>query len=451
MPPDRDLLRQFAAHRDEAAFTELVRRHADFVYSVAVRVTCNGALAQDVTQTVFTTIVRQAAKLQHYETLLGWLHTTTRHLAINAVRGEARRRVREQEATAMQNISSAPETNWTEIGPLLDEAVGQLREQDREAVLLRFFKNLSHQEVGAALGLGEDAARKRVDRALEKLREHFARRGVTTSSALLSSAIIENSVQAAPIGLATRITGPSLVAAAEITTSGLFLKFLFMSTKTKLLAAALILVVAVIVTLNWPHAIQSASSSPLAATETSTALQPSKLPATTEVAQPALAVAKPSASSASSAPALPVASIPAVADSQMPFVAGPQTDLNAAIAAAIYYAKSQDVVGYAKTLFPADVIPAGIQAITGEPMTLEKYAAKAAESPQTAQFSAEMLQIFISIQNKTPSLNDDGTRASFPIDPPVEGHKALIFNKINGFWYLAPGQFGHASNGSGSD
>jgi RNA polymerase sigma factor (sigma-70 family) len=217
MLPDSDLLRQFADHGNEAAFAELVRRHAYFVYSVAVRVTCSGALAQDVTQAVFTAMARLAGKLRHYETLLGWLHTTTRHLAINTVRGEVRRRAREQEATAMQQNSTTPETNWAEIGPLLDEAVGQLKETDRDAVLLRFFKHFSHQEVGAALGLGEDAARKRVDRALEKLREHFARRGVTASSALLATAIAENSVQAAPVGLAQNVSSASLAAAGAAT------------------------------------------------------------------------------------------------------------------------------------------------------------------------------------------------------------------------------------------
>jgi len=442
MISDQGLLRQYAEHGDEAAFAEVVKRRTDMVYSVALRVTRNGALAEDVTQGVFTQLARQAGRLSHYDTLIGWLHTASRNTAIDAIRAEERRRVREYEATAMQNDSTAPETNWESISSLLDEAVGELHEEDRKAVLLRFFENLSHREVGVVLGLSENSANKRVERALERLREYFSRRGVRVSSVLLAAAMAENSVQAAPVGLAARVIGSSLAAAAEITTGGLFLKFLFMSTKTKLLTAAVILAIAVIVTLNWP---------PHTATGLSVAPRQSELAVAAQVAQPALPAVKSSASSVSADAALPAASTPTVAGNQGPFVAGPHTDLNSAIAAAIYYAKSQDVVGYAKTLFPADHIPQGILALTGESMTLDKFAAKAAENPQTAQFSAEMLQIFISIQSKTPSLNDDGTSASFPIDPPVEGHKALIFNKISGFWYLAPGQFGHSGGGSGSD
>ncbi len=256
MTTDAELLRRYAEGRDEAAFGELVRRQMDFVYSVAWRVTANGALAQDVAQSVFTQLTRSAAALAHYDTLAGWLHTTARHCAINAVRGEERRRAREQESAIMQTTSTTSAVNWKQIGPLLDEAVGGLREDDRQAVLLRFFQGSSHQEVGAALGLSEDTARKRVELALEKLRGHFARRGVTATSALLAAAISANSVQAAPTGLAESMTGASLAGAEAgaglgigvgVAAEGIFLKILLMSTKNKtLLAGAIILMVTVL-------------------------------------------------------------------------------------------------------------------------------------------------------------------------------------------------------------
>ena len=210
MPPDQDLLRQFAESRDERAFAELVRRHADLVYSVARRVARNDAIAQDVGQRVFTKLASHAGDLSRYDTIVGWLHTAARHAAIDAVRVEERRRTHEQESAAMQSNSTTPRTNWDQIGPLLDEAVASLREDDRKAVLLRFFQGLSHQEVGAALGLSEDTGRKRIERALEKLRTYFAQRGVTASSILLAAAISENSVQAAPSGFTESVAQSSL-------------------------------------------------------------------------------------------------------------------------------------------------------------------------------------------------------------------------------------------------
>jgi RNA polymerase sigma factor (sigma-70 family) len=308
MPTDRELLRQYAGQGTDTAFAELVRRHADLVYSVALRVTRNGSLAEDVTQAVFTTVAQQAGRLGHYETLVGWLHTTTRHRAIDAVRGEERRRTREYEATAMHHDSTAPETHWAEISPLLDEAVGQLREQDREAVLLRFFKNLSHQEVGAALGLGEDAARKRVDRALEKLCEYFARRGVKASSALLATAIAENSVQAAPVGLVARVTGSALAAVAGVTTRGIFFKILFMSTQAKLVAVAAIVIIAAAITLNWPRANQPSAATvqpALIIAGASATTTRNKTPPAPQVAQPVVAAVNPSKPSVPTSADLP--------------------------------------------------------------------------------------------------------------------------------------------------
>jgi len=363
MPTDCELLHQYASKGDEAAFAELVRRHADLVYSVALRVTSNSALAQDVTQTVFTQLAQQACGLGRYHTLIGWLHTAARRRAIDVVRSEQRRRVREQEATAMQNISSAPETNWAEIGPLLDEAVGQLKETDRDVVLLRFFKNLSHQEVGASLGLGEDAARKRIDRALEKLREHFARRGVAGSSALLATAIVENSVQAAPVGLVANVTAASLAGIGGVATGSTFLITLFtflMSTKTKtILTAAVIL--ALIVTLAFKlqnfselSAAPSDSSttpvkplSPVAASLPKASSAPVAMPMAAAVAKPVVAPVPASGSSKGGAPDVVSGGTLIMAD---PFAAAPNADLKTAIPALIHYLETDGGDAFSKSL-----------------------------------------------------------------------------------------------------
>jgi len=218
--PDSDLLRQYSEHRDEAAFAEVVRRYVDLVYAAALRQT-NGdsALAEDVTQATFTELARQASKLIDRTTLAGWLHTTARFLALRQVRTEHRRRTREQEALAMHETSTPPATldlTWEQLRPILDEAVSQLNDEDRDAVLLRYFQNKTHREVGEQLGLSENTARMRVERALDKLRAQFSKRGVTTTAALLASALGALAAgTVTPAGFAGSLAEKSFAGAAQ--------------------------------------------------------------------------------------------------------------------------------------------------------------------------------------------------------------------------------------------
>ena len=213
---DHQLLADYAAQRSEAAFAELVRRHVDLVYSVAVRLVCEAHLAQDVTQGVFVALAENARQLADRTALEGWLHGTTRNLAANAVRSDVRRRAREQEAAVMNELLSAdPDPSWEHIAPHLDEALGELDEPDREALLLRYFKNHDLRTVGTTLGISDDAAQKRVSRALERLRERFAKRGITVGATGLVVVLSANAVHAAPVGLAATI---STVAALSGTT-----------------------------------------------------------------------------------------------------------------------------------------------------------------------------------------------------------------------------------------
>src|SRR5947209_16501230 len=124
---DQQLLRDYTRRRSEAAFAELVRRHVDFVYSAALRMVRDAHLAEDVTQSVFIALAKNARHLADYAVLSGWLHRTTQNLAANAVRSDVRRRAREQEAAAMNELLSAqPEAGWEYIAPHLDEALGEL-------------------------------------------------------------------------------------------------------------------------------------------------------------------------------------------------------------------------------------------------------------------------------------------------------------------------------------
>jgi len=419
MTPDGELLRQYAEHRNDAAFAELVRRHLDFVYSVALR-QANGDvhLAQDATQTVFVDLARKARHLSNRSTLAGWLHTSARFAVGNAIRGEARRRIREQEATTMQNNSTTPEINWTEIGPLLDEAVSELKESDREAVLLRFFKNLNYQEVGAILGLEEDAARKRVDRALEKLREHFTRRGVTTSAIILTAAISTNSVTAAPVGLAAKVTTSALAGASGLTLGGAFLLNLFY------MIAEVVTPRRVKCSRNFSNPV---ASPPVAAPKTSVATLSSK-PVVAQVEMPVAPAAIPSKSpAAGTSAAAPVADAAVVTT----FVAAPQADLKTAVLTAIHFLDSQDTPSVLRTLMSPTDTANEMQSLGAT--SLDELTVKMKEM---APRMAELQEVLTAVQDQTPIISPDGLQAAYLVDPPISGHKNIEFQKVDGFWYL---------------
>ncbi len=237
MTPDPELLRQFARTNSEDAFAELVKRHVNLVYSAALR-QMNGDehLAKDVAQMVFTDLAQKAASLSRRETLNGWLYTSAHFAAAKIVRTEDRRRDREEKFMREPASESAPDADWEKLRPMLDDAMHELKETDREAVLLRYFENRQFAEVGAKLGLNENAARMRVERALEKLRDIFTKRGITTATAL-ASVISANAVQIAPANLAATLTTASVVAAGTGTFT--FLKIMT-ATKIKLAFSGLI-------------------------------------------------------------------------------------------------------------------------------------------------------------------------------------------------------------------
>jgi RNA polymerase sigma factor (sigma-70 family) len=203
-PGDQELLRAFAADQSDEAFAELISRHVSWVYSAALRQTGNHPAAQDATQAVFIILARKAASLKKETVLAGWLFRAVRYAVRDALKIEARRQRREQEAAMMQSADPIDETaaRWEELAPLLDEALAKLAARDRNAVLLRFFEKKDWREVGITLGLNENAARVRVTRALEKLRLHFGKRGATVSGVALSGLLLAHAVQAAPLAAA---------------------------------------------------------------------------------------------------------------------------------------------------------------------------------------------------------------------------------------------------------
>jgi len=214
---DHELLERYAKSRCEASFTELVKRYVDLVYSAALRQVAGDAhLAHDVTQNVFIDLARKAGSLSERTVLAGWLYTSAHYAAAKVVRTQQRWRAREQEANSMREIleQSGSEPGWEELRPVIDEAMHELNPDDRDAVLLRFFEKRQLGEIGAKLGVSEEAARKRVDRALEKLRGLLARRGVTSTSAALVVILGTHTITAAPIGMVASIAGTAVTSAA---------------------------------------------------------------------------------------------------------------------------------------------------------------------------------------------------------------------------------------------
>ncbi|HTD86530.1 MAG TPA: sigma-70 family RNA polymerase sigma factor, partial [Candidatus Binatia bacterium] len=213
MNDDRQLLLNYAEERSETAFAELVNRHLDMVYSAALRVVRGDThLASDVAQIVFAELARKAATLPCDVLLAGWLYRCASFTAVKAVRSERRRREREQ--TAMQMIAQNEQTegDWEQIAPEIDEALNKLSEADRNAILLRFLQRCDFRAVASTLGVSEDAAQKRVSRALEKLRNILrpAPAGAKWTITALASVLAADAVTAAPAGLASSIITTSL-------------------------------------------------------------------------------------------------------------------------------------------------------------------------------------------------------------------------------------------------
>ena len=246
MSDDMTLVREFAANQSEPAFAALVERHIALVHSAALRQVGDAHLAEEITQAVFIILARKAASLGSKTVLSAWLYRTTRYAAADALRARRRRQAREQEAH-MQSILNQPDAEaWAQLAPLLDDALAELGETDRTALVLRFFENKTAREIAGNLRMEEAAAQKRVARALEKLRAIFVKRGVTLTATVIAGAVAANAVQAAPVGLAVKISVVAAKGAAVTTSITTLVKgTIKMMTSTKTFTAAAILTSAI--------------------------------------------------------------------------------------------------------------------------------------------------------------------------------------------------------------
>lgn len=251
MNDDMDLVNEYARSGSEYSFATLVSRYVDLVYSVAMRQVHDTHQAEEITQAVFIILARKAGSLNAKTILSAWLCRTAQYAAADALKIQRRRQRREQklymESTLNQIESDS--RNWTEIAPALDTAMAKLGEKDHCAIVLRFFEGKDLKQIGAALGVSENAAKARVSRATDKLRKFFLRRGITLSAAAISAAISANSIQAAPIGLAASVTVATVKGTAvTVSTLTIIKTTLKIMTWTKLKTVAGVGVLALLVT-----------------------------------------------------------------------------------------------------------------------------------------------------------------------------------------------------------
>ena len=237
---DTALLCEYVERDSEEAFATLVARHVNKVYSVALRHTGNPHQAEEITQAVFVILARKSRHLGRRVILSGWLYQTARLTALTFIRGEIRRARREQEAHMQTVLNESESDVWTQIAPLLDAAMAGLNETDRHAVVLRFFDGKSMKDVGAALGGSENAAKMRINRAVEKLQAFFVKRGIDSTTDTIVGAISANAVQAAPVLLAKTATAIALAKGAVASGSILTLaKATLIAMKTKTIVATI--------------------------------------------------------------------------------------------------------------------------------------------------------------------------------------------------------------------
>ena len=214
---DWELIKAYADNRSETAFKTLVERYAGLVYGSALRQARDAELARDIAQAVFILLGRKAGSFQKQTILSGWLFQTTRFVTSRAIRSEQRRQRREQEAVQMHD-STSTDAAWREMEPLVDDALHELRGSDRDAVLIRYVEGRSIREVGARLGITEEAAKKRIGRAVEKLRQLLTQRGVALSATVLASALTGGLNAAVPSPLLSSLVSSLTLSAGDSST-----------------------------------------------------------------------------------------------------------------------------------------------------------------------------------------------------------------------------------------
>jgi RNA polymerase sigma factor (sigma-70 family) len=253
---EHELLAQFSRTRSPELFQQIVQRYVDFIFATARRQLRDEHLAQDVTQAVFLLLAKKAGSLPTNRPVLAWLHKATCYASANAARSVATRRRHEQNAAEIK-MDRANEPD--ELSSLLDEGIARLRKSDRNAIFLKFFEKKSHREIAGAMGISEEAAAKRVSRAIEKLRDYFRRRGIAVTSAAIGSTLAVEATHSAPQGLAATVESSSSGSTAAVALSK---GAMILMTTAKIKAVAVAVIFILLVLIGGGIAVRSFSENP---------------------------------------------------------------------------------------------------------------------------------------------------------------------------------------------
>jgi RNA polymerase sigma factor (sigma-70 family) len=438
---DNALLREYVDHDSEQAFATLVTRHFNKVYSVALRYTRDPHQAEEIAQAVFVILAKRCRNLGKRVVLSGWLYETSRLTAVTFIRSEIRRARREQEAHMQTLLNETESDVWSQIAPLLDAAMAGLSEVDRYAVVLRFFDGKSTKEVGIALGASEDAAKMRLNRATEKLRGFFAKRGVVVPAAVLTAAISANSVQAAPAVLAKTATAVALAKGATASSSTLTLITgaleVMVWTKMKTAGVSATLLVGIVTTtLVIHHGILRRDDPTLPS-------QPATLPRQAPPQPPPQDLAAANEPMPSNKPTPPVTKTPMPPVNPPPVTAAAAvsakvvTDLQTELKTVVTNMTKLAVSGDYSTMVLMYMPPEELAQIPGEerPAFLQQMQ-RLMQSPQGQQKLQSQIETLQSILWENAVVNETGTEATFALPEGSPYGSAIFFKKINGRWYI---------------
>lgn len=271
---DQHLLSTFARTGSPEAFRELVDRHLDLVYTAARRQVHDPHDAEDITQAVFIVLARKAHSIPHARQLPAWLLKTTHFAAINARKIANRRRQYEQEAFAMLPTTAAPpDPEWDQLSPHLDAALAKLSAADRTVIIAHCIQEQSISELAATLHLPEPTARKRVQRALQRLRTLLQPQTTSTPATLLAlpTMLVAHAITPAPASLASAVATTTLAtlhgtgasSGALLIAKGV-LQMMFLTSAKLTLAIALSTAILVTATATTLHYAQAQTTSPAA-------------------------------------------------------------------------------------------------------------------------------------------------------------------------------------------
>lgn len=198
---DLQLLRQYLAHRDAAAFGQIVQRYAGCVYSTCLRVLGDSARAEEISQETFFRLLRRPGDVS--ENLGGWLHRTATHLAIDTLRSDSARKRREinyvRDRSSDQSAREA--TTWAELSPCIDQALTELPQELRDLLVQHFLMGRSQSELSARSGQSPATVSRRIRQGLEELRRHLRLKGVYALPAALAALLCHVSARQAPASL----------------------------------------------------------------------------------------------------------------------------------------------------------------------------------------------------------------------------------------------------------